>query len=403
MPHTAGIEKRIKRHMRGKPHRFFVSTPPGMETLCAGELQGLGMPLADVGISKGGVEFTGRLPVCYLANLHLRTANRILMRLTNFTATSFRQLEKKLAEFPWELYLYKDAAFTFAVTSRHSRLIHTDAIAQRCKTSMENRLQLSGIPGKKRPDDPDISPQQIFVRAEDDQFTVSIDSTGELLHRRGLKTQGGQAPVRETLAAAILMLAGYRPGDALMDPMCGAGTFSLEAAMISADIPAGWFRDFAFMGWPVFRPAQWDHLRRAAEKTMTKISTPLIFASDIDAVICEKLARVAASFDLETMISVTCEDFFALRPADCKIPKPGVRPGLVVLNPPYGRRLGSKHTVDAMFDQIGKKLKKDFSGWKVAMMVPDKRLVKHLRFSDITTHDFFHGGLMVTLVCGQIP
>jgi putative N6-adenine-specific DNA methylase len=243
--------------------------------------------------------------------------------------------------------------------------------------------------------------QQIFVRAENDLFTVSIDSTGELLHKRGLKTQGGKAPVRETIAAAILRLAGYQPGDPLIDPMCGTGTFSLEAAMIANHIPAGWYREFAFMDWPAFKPSRWEHIRREAEKRMTPVSAPIIFASDIDPENSEKLEQVIRKYHLSDTINVFSSDFFDLHPDNIHELARHKHQGLIVLNPPYGRRLGSNDSSDNMFEQICKKLKKDFKGWKAAILILDKRLLKKIPFKT-TTHDFFHGGLNITLVIGKI-
>ncbi len=399
MNNSNNIEKRLKRHVLGKTRSFFISTLPGIEQLCFAELSRLGVPLTEAGISNGGIAFNGRVHDCYLANLKLRTANRILMRLATFTASNFRQLEKKLSDFPWELYLHRDAPCELNVTSRHSRLIHTDAIAQRFKKSLENRLKPAAIAAETNHNPPVRISQQIFVRAENDLFTVSIDSTGELLHKRGLKIQGGRAPVRETIAAAILCLAGYQPGELLIDPMCGSGTFSLEAAMITNHIPAGWYREFAFMDWPVFKPSRWKHIRREAEKTIMPISEPVIFASDINPENTRNLKQVVFENHLSDTINVVSSDFFDLQPQN--IEGMGKQQGLIVLNPPYGRRLGSKDSSENMFDQIGKKLKKDFTGWKVALLVPDKRLLKKIPFK-IATHDFFHGGLKITLVTGRI-
>jgi len=393
------IEKRIKRHVLGKTRSFFISTLPGIEQVCFNELSRLGVPMTDALISNGGISFSGRIHDCYVANLNLRTANRILMRLTTFTASNFRQLEKKLSGFPWELYLHQNAGCELNVTSKHSRLIHSDAIADRFKNSLENRLKLLTLTAEKNLNSPARQTQQVFVRAENDQFTVSIDSTGELLHKRGLKTQGGKAPVRETIATAILCLAGYQPGAPLIDPMCGSGTFSLEAAMIANHIPAGWYRKFAFMDWPAFKPSRWKHIRREAEKQIQPGSKPLIFATDIDPENTRKLNQVVLKYNLSNTINVFSSDFFDLHPLNIK--GMGKQQGLIVLNPPYGRRLGSKNGKDNMFEQICEKLKKDFKGWKAAILVLDKPLLKKIPFKT-KTYDLFHGGLNITLVIGKI-
>jgi putative N6-adenine-specific DNA methylase len=401
MNDTGNLEKRIKRHVQGRTHSFFISTLPGIEKVCFDELSRLGIPMADAIVSNGGIEFNGRIHDCYLANLKLRTANRILMRLATFTASNFRQLEKKLSDFPWELYLHKNAVIEPNVTSRHSRLIHTDAIAQRFKNSLKNRLKSLANMTETNHTPSAGRPQQIFIRAENDQFTVSIDSTGQLLHKRGLKIQGGQAPVRETIAAAILCLAGYQPVEPFIDPMCGTGTFSLEAAMIANNIPAGWYRNFAFMDWPAFKPSRWKHIRREAAKQMTQISEPMIFASDINPEDSLKLEKIIQKNNFSDTINAFSSDFFDLHPENIHGMEKNMHPGLIALNPPYGRRLGNKSSIDDMFADIGKKLKKDFKGWKAAILVSDKRLVKKIPFK-AKTHEFFHGGLRITLVTGKI-
>jgi len=400
MDNLGNIEKRVKRHVLGKIRSFFVSTLPGIEQLCFDELLSLGISMAGATPMKGGVEFRDRVHNCYLANLKLRTANRILMRIEIFRATNFRQLGKILTGLPWELYLHKDAACAVNVTSRHSRLFHKDAIADKVKESMAERWSLTNryLENKQ-----EISrfPQQIFVRAFNDRFTISIDSSGDLLHKRGLKIHGGKAPIRETIAAAILAEAGYHGNEPLLDPMCGTGTFSLEGAMIANHVPAGWYRNFAFMGWPCFRPSRWEYIRREAEKSIKRINKPIIFASDKDQNICLKLEKVIRENNLSGTISVLRRDFFDLQPSDIKRLTKTERNGLVTINPPYGLRLGSKDNSEKTFIKICQKLKKDFKGWKIALIAPSRDLVKKVPFT-VAAHDLFHGGLNLTFLTGRI-
>jgi len=400
MDDFGNIEKRIKRHVLGKIRSFFVSTSPGLEQLCFDELSSLGLSMTDAKLMKGGVEFRGRVHECYLANLKLRMANRILMRIETFRATNFRQLGKKLTGLPWELYLHKDDRYEINVTSRHSRLFHKDAIADQAKESITKRWNLANRYLEKKHDISHFT-QQIFVRTFNDRFTVSIDSTGDLLHKRGLKIHGGKAPIRETIAAAILYKAGYHSSGPLLDPMCGAGTFSLEGAMIANHIPAGWYRNFAFMGWPCFKPSRWKHIRREAEKSVTRMNKPIIFASDKDQKTCRKLKKVARENNLSGTISVFRKDFFDLLPSDIKGLTKTEQNGLVTINPPYGRRMGSKDNSEKIFFEICKKLKKDFKGWKIAIVAPSKSLVKKVPFA-VAANDIFHGGLNLTLLTGRI-
>jgi putative N6-adenine-specific DNA methylase len=356
--------------------------------------------MKDPKISKGGIVFDDRVHVCYLANLKLRTANRIVMRIATFKATNFRQLQKKLTDLPWELYLHKDATVTFHVSSKKSRLFHSEAISKRCEESLAQRWQrLDGLDETER--DLDRCPQQILVRAQNDRFTVSIDSSGDLLHKRGMKIHGGKAPLRETLAAAILSVADYRSYRPLVDPLCGTGTFSLEGAMMANHIPAGWYRDFAFTGWPCFRPSRWKHIRNSAEKEIVHRNQPIIFASDKDPRSCGVLEKTVGDNNLAGTICVFKKNFFDLLPCHIQERTEMSKKGLVVINPPYGRRLETKMDSDKMFVHILKKIKTDFKGWTIALIAPNKKLVKNVPFT-VSTYDFFHGGLNLTLLTGKI-
>jgi putative N6-adenine-specific DNA methylase len=395
------IEKRIKRHILSRPASFFASTAPGIETLCHTELLNLGFPAESLITETGGVVFSGRVHDGYLANLYLRTANRILMRMAVFSATHFRGFEKHAADLPWELYLPSYADCRINVASKKSRLFHSDALADRLNAAIAQRRQTAGI--MPSPDVFDAKPlQRIFVRAQDDRFTISLDSSGELLHRRGIKTHAAIAPIRETIASAILMLSGYRPGDPLVDPMCGAGTFSLEAAMITNHIPAGWYRGFAFMEWPCFKETRWRHLRREANKKMRdNADHPLIFTSDIDPNACRDLKNAVRRPELEGTMTISIRNFFDLTPADFPIPASRVMDALMVINPPYGRRLAAASSEKQDFAAICRKLTTDFKGWKVALIAPEQHLLNHAP-RGLTARSFFHGGLRPYLLTGRI-
>jgi putative N6-adenine-specific DNA methylase len=393
-PKATTHEKRIKRRVTGRDHEFFAVTLPGLEALCLNELESLGIDEKTRRVSKGGVSFQGRVHDAYAANLHLRTASRILMRIDRFQATGFRQMEKHITEFPWELYLHTDQAYDLKVTSSRSRLIHTDAIAERFKqgiaTRFTGRTGLAPIAGKTPP------PQKLFIRGVADRFTVSIDSSGEPLYKRGLKTTGGQAPLRETFAAAALMLTGFSPGNTLVDPMCGTGSFSLEAAMISNRIPPGWYREFAFFGWPCFRPGRWKHLRKIAREIIQPAEKPIIFASDLDPDATGKLKRIVKEFDLDAAVQVECKDFFLPDPAGL-----AASPGTITLNPPYGVRIKTESSIDKLYAGIGRHLSEHFTGWNLALILPEKKLLRHLPFK-VETMAFTHGGLRLILATGRI-
>jgi putative N6-adenine-specific DNA methylase len=387
---STNLDRRIKRHVIGERHSFFAVAFPGYEQLCRRELEGLESPPTLDPPVKGGVAFSGRLADLYRANLHLRTAGRVLLRLADFKATGFGRLERQVRELAWSLYLPPGAIPRIHVTTRHSRLYHTRAVAQRIGESLAGHWSDLGIapaPGQE---------QGLYARLVDDRLTLSLDSSGPNLYRRGLKTHAVRAPLRETLAALILRIAGYRPDLPLVDPMCGAGTFSLEAALIAKSIPPGIYRRFAFMQWPAFRPAQWNHLCITAASGIKTLDHPAIRASDIDGAACENLARCVAQNGFEDAIQVDSRDFFSLLPGDV-----ADRPGLIVFNPPFGRRLRPDAAVADLYRDIARKLRRDFNGWRAALLVPDRRLAHSLNLP-FRAYKLGHGGLELTLLTGRL-
>jgi putative N6-adenine-specific DNA methylase len=393
MPPESPLAKRIKRHVIGRRRTYFAAVSPGFEDLCLREVSALGLPIEDAVIVDGGVEFSGRLLDCYQANLHLRTASRILLRIGSFKATGFRQLEKKVATIPWELYLPPTELPEIHVTTRHCRLYHSDAVNQRFLAGINEHLPYNN---SNLEIDPPLSGATVFVRGRDDRFSISIDSSGGHLHKRGLKRHHGKAPLRETLAAAALMLAGYSAAEPLIDPMCGTGTFSLEAALMVKNIPPGWFREFAFQHWPSFSQKRWDYLRRQCETRFSRPQRPMVFASDQDDAACSRLEKCVQQNHLSGTITVAQRNFFDFVPGELTD-----QTGVVVLNPPYGKRLGSLEKSEHLFGAIGDKLNKVYQGWRVVLVAPDRKLVKKIPFP-LDVLPFFHGGLKPALMFGRI-
>jgi putative N6-adenine-specific DNA methylase len=395
MAQLTTLEKRIKRHLSGREQDFFVVTAPGLEQLCFDELKQLPLSCSQAAVVAGGIEFTARLHDCYLANLHLRFANRIIMRVASFKASNFQRLGKKISGIPWELYCRRDCSPAVHVTSRQSRLYHKGAAAECVLEKIAQRLAASAPDSDVT--EPETKGQQIFVRIAEDLVTISLDSSGELLHKRGLKSHRAAAPLRETIAAAILKIADFMEDEPLIDPLCGSGTFSLEAAMQVKHIPAGWFRGFSFMDWPAFSSKRWQYMRQQSEAAFEKKTEPQIFTSDRDGAVCTELEDCVERYHLTDAVQVMCRDFFKLEPADVT-----GRTGLVGLNPPYGMRLGGRKEGAAFFLRLCRKLKESYTGWKLALLVPDASLLDKIPFQGLAIHRLFHGGLQVLLVTGRI-
>lgn len=397
----SAFEKRVKRRVSGREHTFFAACPPGLGRLCKNELTALADRLApflpsppkirDITSLPGGIEFTTRLEIACLANLFLGTPVRILMRLARFKADSFFQLEKQIKAVDWELFLPQGCDLDIRVTTHKSRLYHSDAVADRCRPLILSRLHPTDISPAA------TLPQTLMVRADNDRFEISIDMSGTPLFKRGIKQKVIQAPLRENLAFAVLTRLNLAAQDILVDPMCGSGTFCLEAAMIQTGLPPVFFRQFALEAWPGFKEKTFAHAReKIEEKFQEKAGNkpPTLFASDTDPEAVDNLTascRVHPAFD---RISTACADFFEMSP-------PKTDSGLVVLNPPYGLRLGKDLDIERLYKEIGKKLSADFKGWRTGIIYPEKRLGNALNLR-LSPMPLFHGGIDLFVGLGKI-
>ena len=386
------LTRQIKHHVIAPRHTFFALTLPGFESVCRQELSQLTDTIHIEDTTRGGVVFSGRLSEMMQANLQLHTAGRILMRLDTFKATNFRQLVKNTKALRWPLYLPCGAIPECRVTSHHSRLYHSQAIAQRIRQAIADHWQSTDVePGQSME-------QTLFIRLKDDRVTLSLDSSGDNLYMRGLKRHHAVAPLRETLAAGILFHAGYRPGMTIMDPMCGGGTFSIEGALMAKQVAPGLQRDFAFMRWPGFKSKQWIHFKQKAIQKIKKLHQPLIHASDIDGQACAMLHQCLHENDLLDAVRVVNKDVFEVKPDKAACPR-----GLVVLNPPYGKRLEphGRDNVNRFYQQLMEKLRRDFNGWLLALLIPKSKSNLAWPGSFHRQH-LVHGGLNLTLITGKI-
>jgi putative N6-adenine-specific DNA methylase len=382
--------------------RLFASTIPGLEPVLARELTALGLKpeaLPPVLISgearedSGGVEFEGGLKDIYRANLHLRTAGRILYRLGEFRAIGFSELRKKAAALPWELFLRPGQAVALRVTCHKSRLYHSGGVAERILGAIGDRLKKPPFP-EKFDEDAERQPQLIVVRLVNDVCSVSIDTSGSSLHRRGYRLETAKAPLRETLAAGLILNSGWDQVSPFIDPFCGSGTIVIEAALMARRIAPGRNRRFGFMNWPNYDPAIWKTL--LAEAAKNEIPCPAaILASDRDegAVrICQSNAERAGVL---ADIQVTHTAFSGLdaRPA----------PGWFVTNPPYGVRLSPTKDLRNLYSQFGNVLAEKFSGWHVGLLTSSEFYAGHTRVPFENILPLVNGGIRVQFFTGRVP
>ncbi len=381
---------------------LFAVTAPGLEGIAARELDQIlrpGVSTAEetssspVEIEAGGVRFEGDAAALYRANLHLRTANRVLVRIGEFHAASFSELRKRAARLNWADFLRPGQPVAIRATSHKSTLYHSGAVAERIAGAIEDALgQPSSV---ERPGDDDaLEPcQLIVVRILKDHCTVSVDSSGELLHRRGYRQALAKAPLRETLAAAMLLASQWDGVSPLIDPFCGSGVIPIEAALLALRIAPGQRRAFAFMKWPQFDDPLWQRLLAELSPTI-KRETPLILASDRDAGAIRVAQENAQRAGVVDYIRFDCHAVSAIAPP--------AQPGWVVTNPPYGLRVSANKDLRNLYAQFGNVLRSKCAGWRVAILCNDMSLLRQTGLSLDTSLAWVNGGVNVRLARGDV-
>ena len=363
---------------------IFLVSPPGLEAMLCTEV--LAKDFIDPKPVTGGVLVRGGWPEVWRANLEIRGATRVLARIGAFHAGHLAQLDKLARKFPWGENLRPDVPVQVEVTCKKSRIYHAGAAAQRIETAIREEL---GAP---------ISPDAelcVKARFEDNLCTISIDTSGESLHKRGHKEAIGKAPMRETMASLFLRQCGYDGREPVVDPMCGSGTFVIEAAEIAANLNPGRSRRFAFEQLTSFDAAAWKRLRDSSHSVKPALH---FFGSDRDAGAI-KMSRANAG-----RAGVTEFTVFQHHAVSDLTPPPGP-PGLVIVNPPYGTRIGDKKPLFNLYSALGKTLSTRFAGWRVGLITTDTSLAKAtgLPFAP-PGRPVSHGGLNVRLFqTGRLP
>lgn len=396
---------------RGEPLRLFAITAPGLAPLAAAELTALGVTGAVV--DGAGVEWAGTLEQLYAANLHLRTASRVVLRLRTFTARAFWELEKQARRVPWETVVAPGAAVAFRVTSRKSKLYHEAAIAERLAEAVVRAVPSATVHAGAAPDDGDspeaddsagagtsqAPPQLFIVRAYRDRFTLSADTSGALLHRRGYRQATAKAPLRETLAAAMLLSSGWDRRAPLVDPFCGSGTIPIEAALLARRIPPGLVgpghapRRYAFQGWPDFDAALWDDVVARAREAILPAAPGPILGSDRNG------GAIRAARSNAARAGVDGDVAFDMRTLTAVEPPPG--PGWLVTNPPYGVRIGERRALFDLYSEFGRIVRERFAGWSITLLSADPALDARTRLSLEEVLRTRNGGIGVRVVAGR--
>jgi putative N6-adenine-specific DNA methylase len=404
---------------RAPADRFelFASTAPGLESITAGELKTLGIRGRQ---ETGGVAFAGDLDRIYHSNLWLRTASRVVVRLGRFHASTFYELERRAKKLRWADYLPQSGRVAVRITCRKSRLYHSAAVAERVLGVIARvaphgvNLQIAGPSdegaghddgaderadetGKAVPNGGATEGSQSFlVRIVNDECEISADTSGELLHRRGYRQEVAKAPLRETLAAAMLLASGWQSKQPLLDPMCGSGTIPIEAALIASRAAPGLGRSFQFMEWPSFDRKQWDEILSSAKSAMIKTAVDIRGADRDEGAIqaarrnAERAGVVAAiQFSAET-VSASFQGIEDVAEGE----------GWIITNPPYGIRVGESTDLRNLYATLGTVVKRK-TAWRIGVLAADESLARQMRIPMRSRFQSRNGGIPVRFLVSE--
>lgn len=364
-----------------KPFHIFLTCPPGLEPMLAQEVTAAGLSRPE--IQPGGVALVGHWSAVLRANLWLRGASRVLIRVSAFRAMNIGQLEARAAKVDWAALIGPGQPVRVEATCKGSRLHHAGVVAGRIGAAV------SAATGAPLADSAEGA-LRLFVRVDDNLVTLSLDTSGELLHRRGHKRYTGKAPLRETLAALLLRASGYAGDTPVLDPMCGSGTVPMEAAEMALGLAPGRARRFGFERLNGFEPERWHQM--LADQPEPAETALRFDGRDRDAGAVEGAQGNVARAGLEPFVRIAQGALSELTP-----PPEGV-PGLVFVNPPYGDRIGKKGALRPLYHSIGTVLSERFSGWRVALITTDAGLAQstQLPFAPPSA-PIPHGGLKIKL------
>lgn len=361
--------------------QFFATCPRGLEQVLHDELQSFGAKSLDP--TDGGVGFSGDFPLCYRANLESRIATRILWRVGKGQYKTEDDIYQAGYALPWPSWFAVSQNFMVKVTASKSPLKSLEFVTLRIKDAVCDRFRVEV--GSR----PYIDTKQPDVRVHayltDSLYELFLDTSGAALFQRGLRRASIEAPLRENLAAGILRLSGWQAGMPLLDPMCGSGTFLLEAAMMALNIAPGSNRNFGFEKLKNFNEAAWQKLRQQAKSQARAVSFQKIYGSDTDLRAIRVSKQNLEQAGLLEAVQLTKVDFTeVIPPADH---------GVLVANPPYGVRIGEDEELAALYPKMGETLKRKFAGWDTYFLTTDLRLPKLMRLAPSKRTPLFNGPL----------
>ncbi|HEY9597359.1 MAG TPA: THUMP domain-containing protein [Cyanophyceae cyanobacterium] len=368
-------------------NQYFATVARGLESIAAQELENLGA--LEVRPDFTGVHFVGDLALLYRVNLWARTIFRVLVTLREFPCPDANHLYQEVQTIPWEQYLTPDTTLAVNATGSNRQLNHTHFTALQVKNAIVDQQrsqfgQRSSIDTKN----PDLL---VNAHIYQDRCTLSLDSSGGSLHRRGYRPAMGLAPLKETLAAALLDMAEWKPNLPFFDPLCGSGTLPLEASLKALNIAPGLFREqFAFEKWPDFDAALWQQLLTEARISRLPELPAAIMGSDRDRDILKQARINAEQCGVAQLVKFTQTELSQVEaPSDC---------GIIICNPPYGERIGNVRELGHFYKQLGDVFKQRFKGWTAFVLSSNKDLVKQVGLKASRRIPVYNGSIPCTFL-----
>lgn len=367
--------------------QYFAKVARSLEEIAAQELEQLGAK--SVRPDFTGVYFEGDRELLYRVNLWSRIIFRVLVPIQNFSCSDAKKLYQAVQRISWEKYIRPNDTFAVHCTGGNPVLNHTHFSALQVKNAIvDQQRQQWGERSSIDTEDPDIV---INLHIDQDRGILSLDSSGNSLHRRGYRQAVGKAPLKETLAAALLEMAEWQPNMPFLDPMCGSGTLPLEAALKGLNVAPGLFREtFGFMRWQDFDGQLWDSLYQEAEKSQLSELESIIVGCDRDGEMLAQARYNAQQCGVEDQIRLTQATLFHLEPpADH---------GIIICNPPYGERLGDVEKLGSLYQQLGDVFKQRFKGWTAFIITGNKALAKQVGLRTAQRIPVYNGTIACTLL-----
>jgi len=367
--------------------RYFATVARGLEAVATEELRNLGATEPQPGFC--GVAFAGDRELLYRMNLWARLPFRILVQVADFPCRDADDLYAGIQKIDWEAYLRPELTLAVTATGKTQQLNHTHFTALQVKNAIVDQ-QRDRLHRRSDVDtqDPDV---QVNVHLHRDRATVSLDSSGSSLHRRGYRPAMGTAPLKESLAAALVYLSGWQPQQAFCDPLCGSGTLPIEAALIGLNRAPGLFRDrFGFETWPDFDAPLWQRLREQAQAGQKESLAAPIVGCDRDRDVIAQAETNAQNSQVAAQITLQTSDLATVEaPADS---------GILLCNPPYGERLGRDEDLGAFYRLLGDVLKQRFKGWTAFVLSGNKSLARSIGLKSSQRIPVWNGNLPCQLM-----